>query len=100
MTIKDLGPYTCQAYNGFGRGDSWTILVEAKRGIGLILHEGDEEFEKYLIPITGEETEPRSTEKVIEVEAVTASATILPSTQPTVTETTTLSEYTNYLGIN
>jgi len=92
------GPYTCQAYNGYGRGDSWTILVEGKRPIGP-LQSDYEHFEKYLIPDTGVEPEIRPTDRVTPIEVVTESVTILPTTYYTDdAETTTVSDYTNYLG--
>jgi Immunoglobulin I-set domain len=32
--IEDLGPYTCQAYNGLGKARSWTVTVQAYRSPG------------------------------------------------------------------
>jgi len=99
VKLKDLGPYTCQAYNGYGRGDSWTILVEGKRGVGLVMQDGDEEFVKYLVEDTetGGEIDSETVRPTDRVEIVTESATILPTTD-TQTETTTISDYLNYLG--
>jgi len=28
VSLEDLGPYTCQAYNGEGKAKSWTITVQ------------------------------------------------------------------------
>jgi len=27
VSLRDLGPYTCQAYNGLGKADSWTVDI-------------------------------------------------------------------------
>jgi len=29
VSLRDLGPYTCQAYNGLGKAASWTVTVFA-----------------------------------------------------------------------
>lgn len=29
VTLRDLGPYVCQAYNGLGKATSWTLTVQA-----------------------------------------------------------------------
>ncbi|XP_076032052.1 proteoglycan-like sulfated glycoprotein papilin isoform X2 [Oratosquilla oratoria] len=48
VTLRDLGPYTCQAYNGRGRATSLKVIL---RGIGPI-HKtlpGDPEFAQFLV---------------------------------------------------
>lgn len=49
VSFRDLGPYTCQAYNGYGRPCSFTITLQA---IGPVYStDVDEiEFRRYLIP--------------------------------------------------
>lgn len=49
VSFRDLGPYTCQAYNGYGRPSSYTITLQA---IGPVYSvDADEiEFRRYLLP--------------------------------------------------
>ena len=49
VTFRDLGPYTCQAYNGYGRPSSYTVVLQA---IGPVysVDDADLEFRRYLIP--------------------------------------------------
>ncbi|XP_046445127.1 papilin-like isoform X2 [Daphnia pulex] len=49
VSFRDLGPYTCQAYNGYGRPSSHTMILQA---IGPVYSvDADEiEFRRYLIP--------------------------------------------------
>ncbi|CAG2058286.1 unnamed protein product, partial [Timema podura] len=48
VTLRNLGPYTCQAYNGLGRAASWTVTVQA---VGPVYSENPEdvEYTKYLV---------------------------------------------------
>lgn len=46
VTLRNLGPYTCQAYNGYGRAASWTVTVQA---VGPV-HSGDSAYNEYLVP--------------------------------------------------
>lgn len=49
VSFRDLGPYTCQAYNGYGRPSSYTVTLQA---IGPVYSvDADEiEFRRYLLP--------------------------------------------------
>ena len=49
VNFRDLGPYTCQAYNGYGRPSSYTIIVQA---IGPVYTTDtlDAEFSRYIVP--------------------------------------------------
>lgn len=49
VSFRDLGPYTCQAYNGYGRPSSYTIILQA---IGPVytVDTDDFEYRRYLIP--------------------------------------------------
>ncbi len=49
VSFRDLGPYTCQAYNGYGRPSSHTVILQA---IGPVYSvDADEvEFRRYLLP--------------------------------------------------
>lgn len=46
VTLRNLGPYTCQAYNGYGRAASWTVTVQA---VGPV-YSGDSAYNEYLVP--------------------------------------------------
>lgn len=46
VTLRNLGPYTCQAYNGYGRAASWTVTVQA---VGPV-YTGDSSYNEYLVP--------------------------------------------------
>ncbi|XP_021914576.1 papilin isoform X2 [Zootermopsis nevadensis] len=46
VTLRNLGPYTCQAYNGYGRAASWTVTVQA---VGPV-YSGDSKYNEYLVP--------------------------------------------------
>lgn len=46
VTLRLLGPYTCQAYNGYGRAASWTVTVQA---VGPV-HTSDSTYNEYLVP--------------------------------------------------
>lgn len=48
VTLRDLGPYTCQAYNGLGRADSWTITLQAVGPVAGVSEE-DREYLNYLV---------------------------------------------------
>lgn len=49
VALRNLGPYTCQAYNGIGKANSWTVTV---RAVGLPESAGPEDihYHQYLIP--------------------------------------------------
>ncbi|XP_069673465.1 papilin isoform X4 [Periplaneta americana] len=49
VTLRNLGPYTCQAYNGYGRAASWTVTVQA---VGPVYSSspGDHSYNEYLVP--------------------------------------------------
>lgn len=57
VTYRDLGPYTCQVYNGYGRPSSYTVVLQA---IGPVysIDEADIEFRRYLIPAPEAPREP------------------------------------------
>lgn len=72
VSFRDLGPYTCQAYNGYGRPSSYTVTLQA---VGPVYSTDVEEveFRRYLIPA------PQPDSRA--VQAVTrAPATPAPST--------------------
>ena len=46
VTLRNLGPYTCQAYNGYGRAASWTVTVQA---VGPV-YTSDSTYNEYLVP--------------------------------------------------
>jgi hypothetical protein len=46
VTLRNLGPYTCQAYNGYGRAASWTVTVQA---VGPV-YSGGSAYNEYLVP--------------------------------------------------
>lgn len=48
VTLRALGPYTCQAYNGKGRAASWTLTLHAV-GPTLPLSVEDQPYAIYLI---------------------------------------------------
>jgi hypothetical protein len=45
VTLRNLGPYTCQAYNGYGRAASWTVTIQA---VGPV-YSGDSAYNEYLV---------------------------------------------------
>ena len=49
VTLRNLGHYTCQAYNGYGRAASWTVTVQA---VGPVYSgsPGDAVYNEFLIP--------------------------------------------------
>ncbi|CAH0383119.1 unnamed protein product [Bemisia tabaci] len=47
VSVSNLGPYTCQAYNGLGRAASWSVTL---RAVGTVEREEDSQFRDYLIP--------------------------------------------------
>ena len=49
VTLRNLGHYTCQAYNGHGRAASWTVTVQA---VGPVYSgsPGDSVYNEFLIP--------------------------------------------------
>ncbi|KAJ9585100.1 hypothetical protein L9F63_020556, partial [Diploptera punctata] len=49
VTLRNLGHYTCQAYNGYGRAASWTVTVQA---VGPVYSgsPGDSVYNEFLIP--------------------------------------------------
>ena len=49
VTFRDLGPYTCQAYNGYGRPSSYVTVVQAV-GPVYSVDADDSEFSRYLVP--------------------------------------------------
>lgn len=49
VTLKALGPYTCQAYNGLGRAASWTTTLHAV-GSATLSDQQDLKFLVYLVP--------------------------------------------------
>ena len=57
VSFRDLGPYTCQAYNGYGRPSSFTVVLQAVGPVYSV--EADEvEFQRYLIPAPQPEQRP------------------------------------------
>ncbi|KAF2344544.1 Immunoglobulin I-set, partial [Trinorchestia longiramus] len=48
ITLRDLGPYTCQAYNGQGRATSNTVTLLAM-GPVRVNTEKDREYLKYIV---------------------------------------------------
>lgn len=49
VSFRDLGPYTCQAYNGYGRPSSYTVTLQAF-GPFYSVDNDDIEFRRYLLP--------------------------------------------------
>lgn len=49
VSFRDLGPYTCQAYNGYGRPSSYTVVLQAF-GPVYSVDTDDIEFRRYLLP--------------------------------------------------
>jgi hypothetical protein len=49
VTLRLLGPYTCQAYNGQGRAASWTTTLHAVGSVRTLAPE-DFAYTIYLIP--------------------------------------------------
>ncbi|PSN47564.1 hypothetical protein C0J52_19332 [Blattella germanica] len=49
VTLRNLGHYTCQAYNGYGRAASWTVTVQAV-GPVYTSSPGDSVYNEFLIP--------------------------------------------------
>ncbi|XP_068083649.1 papilin [Anabrus simplex] len=49
VNLRNLGPYTCQAYNGLGKAASWTVTIKA---IGPVYttNPQDTNYTKYLVP--------------------------------------------------
>ena len=49
VSFRDLGPYTCQAYNGYGRPASFTVTLQA---VGPVYSTDvqDVEYRRYLLP--------------------------------------------------
>ncbi|KAG8234022.1 hypothetical protein J437_LFUL014662 [Ladona fulva] len=45
--LQDLGPYTCQAYNGIGKAASWTVTIQAVGPVAGL--SPDSPYAKYLI---------------------------------------------------
>lgn len=75
VTLRLLGPYTCQAYNGQGRAASWTTTL---RGVGRVvtLAPEDKAYTIYLIPATPPVSpRPDFSNNDAAVEPVTESAT-------------------------
>jgi hypothetical protein len=48
VSLRDLGPYTCQAYNGLGKAASWTVTVFANGPVEDRGDEQDREFIKFV----------------------------------------------------
>ena len=48
VSLRDLGPYTCQAYNGLGKAASWTVTLQSV-GPVVTTHPDDQPYLKYLI---------------------------------------------------
>ncbi|XP_059480274.1 papilin isoform X2 [Neocloeon triangulifer] len=48
VALEDLGPYTCQAYNGFQKARSWTITVQGFKPAGAV-YSGSENYYQYLV---------------------------------------------------
>jgi len=75
ITLTDLGPYTCQAYNGLGRATSNTVTLYAF-GPVKITNPRDRDYLPYLVE---KEPEPATT--------TTTTTTTLAPTQPPVYDT-------------
>ncbi|XP_065332270.1 papilin isoform X3 [Cloeon dipterum] len=48
VTYEDLGAYTCQAYNGLGRANSWTITLQGYKPPGSVFS-GSETYYQFLV---------------------------------------------------
>ena len=53
--LKDLGPYSCQAYNGLGAPDSFTTVVKT---MGPVAPSGDPNDRQYLQYVVDPPTAP------------------------------------------
>ncbi|XP_035703436.1 papilin isoform X2 [Folsomia candida] len=49
VSLRDLGPYTCQAYNGQGKAASWTVTVQTMGPVSTSPTGEDREFLQYVI---------------------------------------------------
>lgn len=49
VSVRSLGPYTCQAYNGLGKAASWTITLHAV-GPAVALASDEMAYAIYLLP--------------------------------------------------
>jgi hypothetical protein len=49
VSLRDLGPYTCQAYNGQGKAASWTVTVQTLGPVSTSPTEDDREYLQYII---------------------------------------------------
>nr|CAD7197384.1 unnamed protein product [Timema douglasi] len=78
VTLRNLGPYTCQAYNGLGRAASWTVTVQA---VGPVYSENPEdvEYTKYLVHPPQRPETPICVGSAVPVQAnVSMSQTVFP----------------------
>ncbi|CAG0912271.1 unnamed protein product [Notodromas monacha] len=58
VTLKDLGPYTCQAYNGQGTAASWSVTLKAFGPI-FSAESTDSGFLQYIVDPPGTESRTR-----------------------------------------
>jgi hypothetical protein len=49
VSLRDLGPYTCQAYNGQGKAASWTVTVQTMGPVSTSDTGEDREYLQYVI---------------------------------------------------
>ena len=49
VSLRDLGPYTCQAYNGLGRADSWTVEIHSPGPLPGDVQPEDQEYLQFVV---------------------------------------------------
>ena len=54
VTLRDLGPYTCQVYNGQGSASSWSVTLRAY-GPVFSADSADSKFLQYIVDRPGAE---------------------------------------------
>ncbi|KAG5871898.1 hypothetical protein JTB14_030952 [Gonioctena quinquepunctata] len=55
VKLHNLGIYTCQAYNGYGKAASWSVVVKA-RGPYLFTNPGEYKYRQYIVDSPDEPT--------------------------------------------
>jgi hypothetical protein len=58
VTLRDLGPYTCQVYNGQGSASSWSVTLRAYGPVPSA-DSADSSFLQYIVQRPGAEGRPR-----------------------------------------
>lgn len=74
VSLRLLGPYTCQAYNGLGRAASWTTTLHAVGTVSATLTSDELAYTIYLIPppvLTPQTETPRTTPSTVHAVVIT-----------------------------